>query len=108
MAKNFKREGETIDFTAAADTASGTLVMVGGVAAVALNDVANAAVGVGHVQGVWELPKGTATTAAQGALAYVTSGGLVTGSSSGNTLIGRFWEAATNGPVTAMVKLNQP
>lgn len=108
MAKNYKRDGETIDFTAAADTPSGKLVLAGGVAAVSLNDVANGAIGVGHANGVWELPKAVATTAAQGSDAYVTAGGLVTGVLTGNTRIGRFWEAATNGPATAEVKLNVP
>ena len=108
MAKNYKREGETIDFTAAAATAAGTLVLVGGVACVSLNDVAEDAVGVGHCEGVWQLPKAAATTATQGADAYVDAGGLVTGVDTANTRIGRFWEAATNGPEVALVKLNQP
>lgn len=108
MAKNYKRPGETIDFTAAADTPSGKLVLVGGVAGVALTTVLNGAAGTANCEGVWELPKAGATTATAGADAYVTPGGLVTGSSSGNTRIGRFWEAAANGPTTALVKLNVP
>ena len=106
MAKNFKREGETIDFTAAADTPAGTLVVVGTVACVSLNNVASGAKGVGHCAGVWELPAVSAATAAQGAAAYVTSGGNVTGTATDNTLIGKFWEAKTNGQTVAQVKLN--
>ncbi|MGH8075636.1 MAG: DUF2190 family protein [Lysobacter sp.] len=108
MAKNFKREGETIDFTAAADTASGELVLVGGVAAVALNDVASGQVGVGRTQGVWELPAVSSGAVTQGALAYVTAGGNVSGSSSGNTLIGRYWEAKADGVAVALIKINVP
>ncbi len=106
MAKNYKREGETIDFTAAADIPAGTLVIVGAVACVSLNDVATGEVGVGHCTGVWELPALTAATGAQGADAYATTAGKVTGASSGNTLIGKFWEALTNGQTVAQVKLN--
>lgn len=106
MAKNFKREGETIDFTASADTPSGTLVVVGAVAAVALNDVKSGEVGVGRAEGVWELPAVSAATAVQGAIAYVTSGGNVTGTATDNTQIGKFWEAKTNGQAVALVKIN--
>lgn len=108
MAKNYKRDGETIDFTAAADTASGKLVIVGGVAAISLNDIKNGAKGVGHAQGVWELPAVAAATAAQGDKAYATSSGAVTGTLTGNTLIGRFWEPLLNGETVAQVKLNVP
>lgn len=108
MAKNYKRDGETIDFTAAADVASGKLVIVGGVACVSLNDVKSGAKGVGHAKGVWELPAVASATAAQGALAYATSTGTVTGVATGNTLIGRFWEPLLSGQTVAQVKLNVP
>lgn len=106
MAKNFKRKGETIDFVASANTLSGALVIVGTVAAISLNDVASGEEGVGHVEGVWELPAVSAATGAVGALAYATTAGNVTGTATDNTLIGKFWAAKTNGQVTAMVKLN--
>ncbi len=106
MAKNYKREGETIDFTAAAATLAGTLVIVGAVACVSLNDVASGAKGVGHCEGVWELPALAAATGAQGAIAYATPAGLVTGASAGNTVIGKFWEPLTSGQTVALVKLN--
>lgn len=106
MAKNFKREGETIDFTAAADTPAGTLVIVGAVACVSLNTVANGAKGVGHVAGVWELPALDAATGAQGAIAYATPAGAITGAATGNTPIGKFWEPLTSGQTVALVKLN--
>lgn len=106
MAKNFKRKGETIDFVASANTTAGSLVLVGTIAAVALSDVANGEAGVGHTEGVWELPAVSAATAVAGAAAYVTSGGNVTGTATDNTLIGVFWEAKTNGQTTALVKLN--
>lgn len=106
MAKNYKREGETIDFTAAADTPAGKLVIVGAVACVALNDVKSGEVGVGHCEGVWQLPAVAAATGAQGAAAYATAAGQVTGTASGNTLIGKFWEPLVNGQTVAQVKLN--
>lgn len=106
MAKNYRREGETIDFTAAADTTAGQLVIVGTVACVSLKDVASGAKGVGHCEGVWELPAVAASTGSQGAIAYATSAGNVTGTSSGNTAIGKFWEPLTSGQTTAFVKLN--
>lgn len=106
MAKNFKRMGETIDFVASANITAGTLVLVGTVAAVSLNDVANGETGVGHVEGVWELPAVSAATGTVGALAYMTAGGNVTGTATDNALIGKFWAAKANGQTTALVKLN--
>lgn len=106
MAKNFKRKGETIDFVASANITAGTLVLVGTVAAVALSDVASGEEGVGHVEGVWELPAVSAATGAVGTPAYMTSGGNVTGTATDNTRIGVFWAAKTNGQTTALVKLN--
>lgn len=106
MAKNYKREGETIDFTAAADTPAGKLVIVGAVACVSLNAVLNGKKGVGHCEGVWELPAVAAATGAQGAIAYATPAGQVSGTAGGNTAIGKFWEPLLNTQTVALVKLN--
>ena len=106
--KNYERDGLTIDHTPSVAVASGTLVLIGGVAAVALADIAANQTGAAIAVGVAKLPSASATTAAQGADAYVTPGGQVTGASSGNTRIGRFWEAKLNGQTIAVVKLNVP
>lgn len=106
--KNFKRHGETIAFTAAADTPSGKLVLVGGVAAIALKDVLSGQVGEGRAEGCYELPKQSATTAASGTDAYVTAGGNVTGTATSNTRIGRFWAPAVADSAIALVKINTP
>ena len=106
--KNFKRHGETIAFTATADTPSGKLVLVGGVAGVACKDTLNGQVGEARAEGVYTLPTQSATTATAGALAYVTAGGVITGVSTSNTLIGRFWEAAVADSTDAEVKINTP
>lgn len=106
--KNFKRHGETIAFTPTVDTPSGTLVLIGGVAGVALADTLANQEGEARAEGVYELPKQAATTAAKGTDAYVTSGGNVTGTATNNTRIGRFWSAAVANESVVAVKINAP
>lgn len=59
MAKNYIKDGEHLTFTAAADVASGGVVVLGTLVAVALTAVSNTGVGEAAVTGVWELPKTT-------------------------------------------------
>lgn len=106
MASNFKQPGETIRFTAGKNVAAGDLVIIGKVAGVSLRTTAKDEVGDAKVTGVFELPAAASATGAQGAVAYATSTGTVTGTESGNTAIGKFWQPLLSGEKTALVKLN--
>lgn len=67
MAKNFIQEGGTIEHVVSADITSGSVLIIGGLVAIALGDVATGETGVFAVEGVWELPKATGAAITQGA-----------------------------------------
>lgn len=106
MAKNYHRDGDTMTITASAALTSGQITVVGGVAGLVTADIANGAQGDILCFGVVKVPAAASSTGSQGAEAYLTSAGNVTGTSSGNTRIGRFWEPLTSGQTVAYVKLN--
>lgn len=106
MAKNFRYAGETLPVTPTADTATGALVLIGTVAGVALDNIKANQTGVAKVTGVFELEAVAAATGNVGADAYATPAGKVTGASSGNTRIGKFWAPLLAAETTALVKLN--
>jgi len=113
--KNKIKDGKTMNYTASADISSGDLVVVGVRVGVAAADIANGAVGVLEMEGVFELPKVTGAIT-QGALVYwdadgtpvggVSGDGGLTTSTSGNTLAGYAVEAAGETAATVKVKLN--
>ncbi|WP_323775946.1 DUF2190 family protein [Leisingera sp.] len=55
--KNFKSQGNTLTFTAAADYSSGDGVLLDTLFGVAAGDIASGEEGVLNLQGVYELPK---------------------------------------------------
>lgn len=104
--QNMVSEGQTIRFTAAADIASGEIVMVGDVAAVATNSFLNGDTeAVGQTEGVFSYAKDGGAIA-QGAVLYLNSGVLSETNSGSDPAIGKAWEAALAGDATAKVKLN--
>lgn len=106
MAKNYKERGETIQFVAPTALLAGVVVLLDGLACVNLNDVQAGEKAVGHAEGVWNVPAVPASTANVGAPAFITAGGQVTATATGNTRIGRFWQALANGETIARVKIN--
>ena len=104
MAKNYVQDGETIEFTAAADVKSGDVVVVGELVVVAINDVASGEMGVGHTTGVWDLPKASATTFDQGVSVYLKDDAI--GVDNTGVYAGKAWRAALNGETVATVKLD--
>lgn len=103
--KNFVEKGETFRFTAAADQKSGDLIIVGDLVGVAVTDVKAGDEGVAHACGVYRLPK-AAGAIGQGVKVYwVTADSNISATASGNTLVGRAWEARASGDTTVNVKL---
>jgi len=98
--------GNRLNFTAAADVASGEVVAFSGVAGVAISDVASGAEGVLDVEGVFDLPKASATTFAVGSKVYLSSAGLCVSTASGNNYIGVAWLDAVAAELVVQVKLN--
>ena len=107
--KNYIQEGDILPLTAPYAVSSGGGVLVGATFGVAVNDVANGAVGAFRVEGVFSLPKSTAASSggSQGARAYwIAASKVVTAASSGNTLIGVFAKTCADADATAEVRLN--
>ena len=106
MAKNYESVGEVIQATAAADLASGAPVAVGSLVGVALTNIASGETGSVQIAGVFSLPKASAGAIAQGAKVYLTSGGIITTTASGNTAAGFAESAAADGETTVKVLLS--
>lgn len=107
--KNYVMTGDTVTFTAAADTASGAGVLIGALFGVACGDVANGAEGEMQTVGVFDLPKAASQAWTVGVRVYWDNTNKVcTTTASGNTLIGCALEAVGSGAdeTTGRVRLN--
>ena len=102
--KNFVQHGKTIVVTAGADIASGDLVTVGATVGVAAGSALNTEEVVLNLDGVYTLPKASATVIAQGAKVYVASG-LITTTVGSNVFVGYAHAAAGDGAVVVDVLL---
>ncbi|EOX4945655.1 DUF2190 family protein [Vibrio alginolyticus] len=91
MAKNKIEDGQTIDFTAATAHKSGDLIEVGALAVVVHQNVEAGEPGVGHVEGVWSLPKSTAIAIAQGEAVYIKN--AVISKDNTGVYAGKAWES---------------
>ena len=103
--KNFVQSGDTVSFTAAADTLSGAPVLIGSLFGVAVADVKNGDPGEMMLSGVFDLPKTTGQAWTIGQLLY-WSGTAVTNVASTNKLIGAALSASASGDTTGRVRLN--
>jgi len=108
MAKNFVQHGNTVTCIApTGGVVSGRLYRISALAVVAATDAAVGEEFEGHTKGVWNFNQKTlANTPAVFALAYLTSGGEITTTASGNTLIGVFTQVGVNGSNACQIRLN--
>ena len=105
--KNYIQEGETMNFTAGATVVAGQMVLVGGTVGVAVNDVANGAVGVIATQGVFEVAKEGSDVVAQGVILYYNAtNGTATVTVGSNKVIGYAWTAALSTDTLVQVRLS--
>lgn len=107
--KNFIAVGNTLTITAAADTASGSGVLVGSLFGVAAGDIANGAEGVINLTGVYNLPKAPSQAWTVGAPIYWDAGNTrCTNVASTNVPIGCAVAAVGGGAgeATGRVRLN--
>ena len=106
--KNQFQDGNTLEFTAAADAAGGEVVVVGDAFGVLVNPVKNGDKGVLHTTGVFILPRATGSATANGATLYWdATNKRVTTTSTSNTKIGKAWAAAVSGDTSIAVRLCQ-
>ncbi|PPE61952.1 hypothetical protein F157LOC_00786 [Pectobacterium brasiliense] len=107
MATNFVQDGKTIAITAGTDAiASGELVVVGDIVAVALVDIAAGAGGDGLAEGVFFCPKLPADVVAIGKKLYLNEDGTLQLTATDATYAGIAWAAAGAGVSFVHVKLN--
>lgn len=105
MAKNYVQDGDTIDFIATADTASGDPVVLGDLVGVSLADVKSGVAGVAAANGVWSLPKAAGVEIAQGVSVYLKDGAITTDSTEA-VAAGKAWAASEAAESVVSVGLN--
>ncbi|EKO3392592.1 DUF2190 family protein [Vibrio fluvialis] len=105
MAKNYVQDGDTIDFIAAADVASGSPVALGALVGVALDDVKSGMQGVAATNGVWSLPKAAGIEIAQGVSVYLKDGAITTDSAEA-VAAGKAWAASEAAESAVSIGLN--
>lgn len=112
MATNYHQDGTTLDYTNATGSAilSGAPVVIGGLLAVAIADIAPGETGAVKTTGVFELPKGANAIEQGAAVDFDVSEGAVdvigTAASGDLTGCGVAWQAADAEDATVHVKLN--
>lgn len=109
MATNYRQPGAVLSFIApGGGVVSGTAYVIGGRVLIALADAAVGEVFAGQICGVWSVPKTGSQAWTVGVAVYVTSGGVFTTSSGGNTAAGWAVEAVGGGAgeTTGLVLLN--
>lgn len=106
--KNFVRRGHVLNYTNAsgATIASGTIVIVGSLAGVAVADIADEAAGELNLKGVYALPKATGAVTQGAKLYYDSTNKVLTTTASGNTLCAFAADAALSGDATVNAVLN--
>jgi len=104
--KAFVQDGQTIAILAASLIASGSVVELTDMVAVAVGEIEAGDEGVGLVSGVITLPKETTDDIAQGQQVFVNGTGLITTTATSNTPVGKAWISAGNGVEEIDVKLN--
>ena len=108
----FIHDGNSIDYTPAADTAAGAVVVQGELIGVARAPIAASAIGSLAVNGVFDFPKasGVGTAIAAGANCYwdIADSQAKTDAEGGaNKLIGKCVKAAADADTTVRIRLNQ-
>lgn len=104
MAKNLVSDGQTIEFVADQAYQSGDVAEVGVLIAIVHENVAPSEIGVGHVVGVWKLPKSPAVAINQGEMVYLKNG--VISKDNTGTLAGKAWETVEAAVEEIAVKIN--
>lgn len=111
MTTKFIQPGKVIQYTAGSNITAGTVLPIGNILGVALNDIASGATGSVMIDGVFNAPKVSGAVIAQGeSLVWDVSAGKfddnaatpATGDISGPPAVA--WEAAGNGVTTLAVK----
>ena len=113
MATNYAQyvqDGEGIDYTPAADTPAGTVVVQGNLIGVTKKPIDANTLGTIAVEGVFDFPKSTAAGSGivAGSTVYWDAvNNVATATAGANTMIGKTIMAAADADVTVRVRLHQ-
>jgi len=106
----FRHEGNSIDYTPAADVAAGDVVVIGELVGVAKLDIKANTLGALAVTGVFDFAKATGggTAISAGANCYWDdTNNVATTTATGNKLIGKCVKAAADAGATVRVRMSQ-
>lgn len=106
----FRHDGNSIDYTPAADVAAGDVVVIGELVGVAKLDIKANTLGALAVTGVFDFAKttGAGTAISAGANCYWDdANNVATTTASGNKLIGKCVKAAADADATVRVRMLQ-
>lgn len=105
--KNFVRRGEKLAYvnTTGAKIPSGTLVIVGSLAGVAVTDIADTETGALVLNGVFQIPKAAGAVSQGAKLYWDATNKVATTTASGNTLFAVAGDAASTGDATVNAQL---
>ena len=108
MAQNRIQPGKTIPFANSSGSTilSGSPVIIGTKVGVALVDIPDGGTGSVALEEVWELPKLTGNAFNQGAECFLTPGGSITPTATGNTYAGFAFLPAVMSDTNIQVKIN--
>lgn len=107
MTTKFKASGRVMDYAAAANIASGAILVIGTKVGVALTDIASGTTGSVQMAGVFEVSKLSTDVMAPGALVYWDAGNArLTTTVASNVLAGYVFAAAGNGTPVVQIVLN--
>jgi len=102
----FYQDGDAIDYTPISDTPAGTVVIQGELVGVTKAEIKAEKLGAISVEGVFDATKQPGLTMATGDLAYWDLVNFyVTGTASGNTLLGKVVKLAQASDATVRVRL---
>jgi len=108
MAEYLQR-GESLDYVNAGDAKieAGEVIVFGNRIGIAGCDIEIGATGSMHVVGVYEFPLAASTAVTAGAAVYWdATNGVITTTSTDNTIAGYAVKAAASGDATVLVKIN--
>lgn len=105
--KNFVQDGDVLDLPAPYNVTSGQGALIGALFVVAVTDALAGVTTTWNSEGVHELTALNTDTATFGAKAYWDdTNRRITTTATGNSLVGAFVAAKTNGQTTALIRMN--
>lgn len=103
----FVQDANCIDYTPATAVEAGAVVVQGSLVGVAKTGIEAGKLGALALEGVYDVPKASATTFAAGAAVYFDASNKVAVATSNSILLGHATQAAVSGGATVRIVLNK-